>query len=55
MLVFYLRHRFRRDTYARLEWAANEALQLQRLVNEELGIGPWKGCCDAVPVPIECK
>lgn len=27
MLVFYLQQRFRRDTYARLEWAANEALQ----------------------------
>ncbi|KAL1623516.1 hypothetical protein SLS54_004506 [Diplodia seriata] len=49
-LVCYLQRRFRRDTYARLEWATNDTLQLQRLANEELGIGVWTGCCDAVPV-----
>lgn len=49
-LVCYLERRFRRYNYARLEWATNETLRLQRLANEEIGFGTWNGCCDAVPV-----
>lgn len=48
--VCYLKRRFRRHNYARLEWATIETLQLQRLANEEIGFGTWNGCCDAVPV-----
>ncbi|KAF2142260.1 uncharacterized protein K452DRAFT_200233, partial [Aplosporella prunicola CBS 121167] len=29
------------DTYSRLEWIANDTLQLQRLAHEELGLGTW--------------
>lgn len=38
------------DTYAHLEWGANETLTLQRLAHEELGLGRWKECGKAVPV-----
>ncbi|KAF2275861.1 uncharacterized protein EI97DRAFT_442849 [Westerdykella ornata] len=38
------------STYARLEWAANSTLQLQRLAHEELGLGTWRHCADAIPV-----
>ncbi|KAL0259681.1 hypothetical protein SLS55_005418 [Diplodia seriata] len=38
------------DKYSRLEWCANETLQLQRLAHEELGLGTWHGGVDAVPV-----
>ncbi|KAK3380685.1 hypothetical protein B0T24DRAFT_676352 [Lasiosphaeria ovina] len=37
---------------ARLEWAPNDTLQLQRLAHEQLGVGPWKGAVDAVPVVV---
>lgn len=44
------------DAYARLEWCANETLQLQRLAHEELGVGTWSGADETVPVtrPGEC-
>ncbi|OJD30954.1 cytochrome p450 protein [Diplodia corticola] len=39
------------DPYARLEWAANGTLQLQRLAHEGLGAGGvWTRCVDDVPV-----
>lgn len=38
------------DKYSRLEWCANETLQLQRLAHEELGLGAWRGGVDAVPI-----
>ncbi|KAH7046055.1 hypothetical protein B0J12DRAFT_576545 [Macrophomina phaseolina] len=38
------------NAYARLEWCANDTLQLQRLANEELGLGTWMGCDAEVPV-----
>ncbi|KAF4543485.1 Cytochrome p450 protein [Lasiodiplodia theobromae] len=41
---------FSTNAYARLEWSANETLQLQRLAHEELGVGPWEACDSAVPV-----
>ncbi|KAL1616497.1 hypothetical protein SLS54_008400 [Diplodia seriata] len=39
-----------RDQYSRLEWNANEVLQMQRLAHEELGVGPWRRCDGGVPV-----
>ncbi|KAL1651891.1 hypothetical protein SLS58_000014 [Diplodia intermedia] len=42
--------RCRLDSYARLEWCANETLQLQRLAHEELGMGTWSKCDGDVPV-----
>ncbi|KAB2568637.1 hypothetical protein BFW01_g2078 [Lasiodiplodia theobromae] len=41
---------FSTNAYARLEWSANETLQLQRLAHEELGVGPWEACDSAIPV-----
>ncbi|KKY13326.1 hypothetical protein UCDDS831_g09109 [Diplodia seriata] len=40
-LVAFVQRRCRLDSYARLEWCANETLQLQRLAHEELGMGTW--------------
>jgi hypothetical protein len=37
-------------TYARLEWATNSTLQLQRLAHEELGLGTWHSCAGQNPV-----
>lgn len=37
-------------SYAQLEWCTNETLQLQRLVQEELGMGTWSGATKTVPV-----
>lgn len=39
-----------RGTYRRLEWVTNEALQLQRMVHEELGLGTWTGTAQEIPV-----
>ncbi|KAF9634368.1 hypothetical protein BFW01_g5263 [Lasiodiplodia theobromae] len=42
--------RRRSDHYSRLEWVANDVLQLQRLAHEELGLGGvWRNCAGAVP------
>ncbi|KAF2142170.1 uncharacterized protein K452DRAFT_270946 [Aplosporella prunicola CBS 121167] len=49
IVSFILRCR-RADTYAHLEWGANETLQLQRLAHEGVGLGRWKRCEEAVPV-----
>ncbi|KAL0256121.1 hypothetical protein SLS55_008513 [Diplodia seriata] len=49
-LVAFVQRRCRLDSYARLEWCANETLQLQRLAHEELGMGTWSKCDGDVPV-----
>ncbi|KAL1641683.1 hypothetical protein SLS58_005961 [Diplodia intermedia] len=51
--VAWLQQRFLRrhlDSYARLEWCTNETMQLQRLANEEIGLGCWDRVDGAVPV-----
>ncbi|KAF4545509.1 Fumonisin biosynthetic transcription factor [Lasiodiplodia theobromae] len=48
-VVSYFQRRRNLDPYARLEWASNETLQLQRLAHEELGVGSWRRCLEAVP------
>lgn len=49
-LVACIQRRRKLDSYARLEWCANETLQLQRLAHEELGMGTWSSCDGEVPV-----
>lgn len=49
-MASWIQRRRNYDTYARLEWTSNEALQLQRMAHEELGLGTWRRCVDAVPV-----
>ncbi|KAB2576410.1 hypothetical protein DBV05_g5000 [Lasiodiplodia theobromae] len=44
-----LQRRRHLDTYSRLEWCANETLQLQRMAHEELGAGTWHDGAEAVP------
>lgn len=48
-IIAFFQRRRQLDTYARLEWATNETLQLQRLAHEELGLGTWHGAAEAVP------
>ncbi|KAI0201425.1 hypothetical protein F4808DRAFT_425146 [Astrocystis sublimbata] len=36
-------------TYAHLEWTTGSALQLQRLAQEEIGMGTWHKCIDTIP------
>ncbi|KAI0019667.1 hypothetical protein F4780DRAFT_745194 [Xylariomycetidae sp. FL0641] len=43
-------HRRGYKQYAYLEWTTNSTLQLQRLAHEELGLGTWSGCTEAIPV-----
>ncbi|KAL9108103.1 MAG: hypothetical protein Q9227_007078 [Pyrenula ochraceoflavens] len=38
--------------YSRIEWSANDVLQIQRIAHEELGIGTWKNCAGANAVPV---
>ncbi|KAI0006574.1 hypothetical protein F4779DRAFT_620499 [Xylariaceae sp. FL0662B] len=55
-IALFFQRRFKRDPFSRLEWAANDTLQLQRLAFEELGIGEWYDCDKDIPVtkkPIE--
>ncbi|KAI0532012.1 hypothetical protein GGR58DRAFT_491760 [Xylaria digitata] len=35
--------------YAHMEWTTNAALQLQRLAQEEIGMGTWNKCLDTIP------
>ncbi|KAF2970833.1 hypothetical protein GQX73_g2781 [Xylaria multiplex] len=35
--------------YAHMEWTTNAALQLQRLAQEEIGMGTWHKCLDTIP------
>jgi hypothetical protein len=39
-----------RGLHRRLEWIESQTLQLQRMLFEKWGIGPWKGGQNAVPV-----
>lgn len=36
--------------FARLEWAVNGTLQLQRLAHESLGYGTWSHCDEEIPL-----
>jgi hypothetical protein len=45
----FLGKRFDRNIYSRLEWCTNGTLQLQRLAQEEMGFGTWRGCTKDVP------
>jgi hypothetical protein len=49
-LTSWVQRRFKRISYARLEWNTNGTLQLQRLAYEELGIGEWVHGDHAVPI-----
>ncbi|KAF4543286.1 Cytochrome p450 protein [Lasiodiplodia theobromae] len=46
----WLQKRHHRGEYQRLEWCANETLQLQRLAHEGIGFGTWSHAIDVVPV-----
>lgn len=49
-IVSWIQRKLHFDRYSRLEWCTNETLQLQRLANEELGLGTWNGGADSVPI-----
>jgi hypothetical protein len=49
-VVAYYQRNTRRGLYQRLEWIETETLQLQRMVFEGRGIGPWEGLQEAVPI-----
>ncbi|KAL1617650.1 hypothetical protein SLS54_007654 [Diplodia seriata] len=38
------------NEYSRLEWTANDTLQLQRLAHEELGVGTWSATNTSYPI-----
>ncbi|KAL9615737.1 MAG: hypothetical protein Q9160_009298 [Pyrenula sp. 1 TL-2023] len=46
----FIQQRFNMNPYQRLEWATNEALQLQRMAHEELGAGIWTGAAETIPL-----
>ncbi|KAB2570289.1 Cytochrome p450 [Lasiodiplodia theobromae] len=48
--VGWLQKRRRLDSYSRLEWCTNETTQLQRLANEEIGLGVWDRIDETIPV-----
>ncbi|KAL1640191.1 hypothetical protein SLS58_007142 [Diplodia intermedia] len=49
-VVSWIQKRRTLDTYSRLEWCANETLQLQRMAHEELGVGTWHNGAEAIPL-----
>ncbi|OJD30787.1 cytochrome p450 protein [Diplodia corticola] len=49
-LVAWLQKRRRTVSYSRLEWCTNETIQLQRLANEEIGLGKWDCVDESIPV-----
>lgn len=49
-IVFFVRRRFNRSQYKRIDWITGETLHLQRMVLESHGVGPWKGGEAVVPV-----
>ncbi|CAJ2500265.1 Uu.00g031180.m01.CDS01 [Anthostomella pinea] len=50
-LFTFLEKRFKLlSQYARLEWAVNSALQMQRLAHEQLGAGSWTRGAESVPL-----
>lgn len=52
-LAWFARRFHGQMSYAQLEWCTNETLQLQRLVQEELGMGAWVGATKAVPTTMQ--
>ncbi|OJD29668.1 cytochrome p450 protein [Diplodia corticola] len=48
-LASWIQKRRRFDNYSRLEWCANETLQLQRMAHEGLGVGTWHHGAEAIP------
>jgi hypothetical protein len=48
-LASCIQRRFKLSAYRRLEWHSTSAFQLQRLAHEELGIGFWEQCDQAIP------
>lgn len=49
-LCAYIQRRYKRDTCRHLAWVADETLQLQRMVHEDLGHGTWTGAASSIPV-----
>lgn len=49
ILLRYPRFRIARLIYSYAEWQAGSTLQLQRMVNENLGLGTWTRTDKAVP------
>lgn len=48
--VAWVQRRRKLDSYSRLEWCTNETIQLQRLANEEIGLGVWDRTDETIPV-----
>lgn len=48
----WIQKRLNLDTYKRLEWTTNEALELQRLAHEEAGFGTWSNTDEETPVTV---
>ncbi|KAF7533746.1 hypothetical protein G7054_g6810 [Neopestalotiopsis clavispora] len=49
-IVGFFQKRLKKDPHARLEWCANNTLQLQRLAHEELGLGKWSHGTKSIPM-----
>ena len=49
-MVLAMKRRRGADLGTSLEWSSNETLQLQRLAHEELHVGKWTQCTDAIPL-----
>ncbi|OTA99476.1 hypothetical protein M426DRAFT_255537 [Hypoxylon sp. CI-4A] len=45
-----VQRRWKLNPYRRLEWVTNNTLQLQRLAQEELGLGEWSRCDESIPL-----
>jgi len=48
--IGWIQRKVRRGLHQRLEWIESDTLQMQRMLFEEWGTGPWKGEQNAVPV-----
>lgn len=48
-LARFIQRRSNSNPYARVEWYATSIFQLQRLAQEELGIGNWDNCDGSIP------
>lgn len=48
-IVQFFQKRRKKSPYSRLEWSANEVLQMQRMAHEALGAGTWTGGTDDIP------
>jgi hypothetical protein len=49
-IASFFQKRLKKDPHARLEWCANDTLQLQRLAHEELGLGKWSHGTKSIPM-----